>query len=232
MPRVEDAEALIDGKVRAIVLVTPNNPTGAVYPAAGDREFRRSSAASAAFISSSTRLTATFCRHGMNRAARAVRGDDMARHGDPALFLLEVLRDPGPPHRCDHGRSAAHRAGGQDSRLHPDLRAAHGAGRACPGRSTPCATGARRTAPRSTAVREVFPARARAAAGVADRLGRRLFRLSARIPSRAAARSRSPRSWRRNAACCACPGSYFGPGAGGASAGGLRQCRRRRAESA
>lgn len=33
VPRVEDAEPLIDGKVRAIVLVTPNNPTGAVYPA-------------------------------------------------------------------------------------------------------------------------------------------------------------------------------------------------------
>jgi aspartate/methionine/tyrosine aminotransferase len=33
VPRVEDAEALIDGRVKAIVLVTPNNPTGAVYPA-------------------------------------------------------------------------------------------------------------------------------------------------------------------------------------------------------
>lgn len=33
VPRPEDAEALIDDKVRAIVLVTPNNPTGAVYPA-------------------------------------------------------------------------------------------------------------------------------------------------------------------------------------------------------
>ena len=33
VPQVEDAEALIDGRVRAIVLVTPNNPTGAVYPA-------------------------------------------------------------------------------------------------------------------------------------------------------------------------------------------------------
>ncbi|MBM6594167.1 aminotransferase [Microvirga pudoricolor] len=31
-PRVEDAELLIDEKVKAIVLVTPNNPTGAVYP--------------------------------------------------------------------------------------------------------------------------------------------------------------------------------------------------------
>jgi aspartate/methionine/tyrosine aminotransferase len=33
VPRVEDAEPLIDEKVRAVVLVTPNNPTGAVYPA-------------------------------------------------------------------------------------------------------------------------------------------------------------------------------------------------------
>jgi aspartate/methionine/tyrosine aminotransferase len=32
VPSPEDAEALIDDKVRAIVLVTPNNPTGAVYP--------------------------------------------------------------------------------------------------------------------------------------------------------------------------------------------------------
>jgi aspartate/methionine/tyrosine aminotransferase len=33
VPRVEDAEGLIDEKVRAIVLITPNNPTGAIYPA-------------------------------------------------------------------------------------------------------------------------------------------------------------------------------------------------------
>jgi hypothetical protein len=33
VPRVDDAEALIDERTRAIVLVTPNNPTGAVYPA-------------------------------------------------------------------------------------------------------------------------------------------------------------------------------------------------------
>lgn len=33
VPTVADAERLIDGKVKAIVLVTPNNPTGAVYPA-------------------------------------------------------------------------------------------------------------------------------------------------------------------------------------------------------
>lgn len=33
VPEVEEARALLTGKVRAIVLVTPNNPTGAVYPA-------------------------------------------------------------------------------------------------------------------------------------------------------------------------------------------------------
>jgi aspartate/methionine/tyrosine aminotransferase len=32
VPDVADAERLIDGRTRAIVLVTPNNPTGAVYP--------------------------------------------------------------------------------------------------------------------------------------------------------------------------------------------------------
>ena len=34
IPAVEDARALIDDKTRAIVLVTPNNPTGATYPPA------------------------------------------------------------------------------------------------------------------------------------------------------------------------------------------------------
>lgn len=34
VPDVDDAERLIDHRVRAIVLVTPNNPTGAIYPPA------------------------------------------------------------------------------------------------------------------------------------------------------------------------------------------------------
>lgn len=32
VPDPEEAAALLDGRVRAVVLVTPNNPTGAVYP--------------------------------------------------------------------------------------------------------------------------------------------------------------------------------------------------------
>jgi aspartate/methionine/tyrosine aminotransferase len=39
VPRVEAAEPLIDSKVRAIILVTPNNPTGAVYPESVIRDF-------------------------------------------------------------------------------------------------------------------------------------------------------------------------------------------------
>jgi len=33
VPDAREAEPLIDGRVRAVVLVTPNNPTGAIYPA-------------------------------------------------------------------------------------------------------------------------------------------------------------------------------------------------------
>ncbi|MGP9821210.1 aminotransferase [Salinarimonas sp. NSM] len=32
VPRAEDVDGLVDARVRAIVLVTPNNPTGAIYP--------------------------------------------------------------------------------------------------------------------------------------------------------------------------------------------------------
>jgi aspartate/methionine/tyrosine aminotransferase len=32
VPQAEDAAPLLDGKVKAVVLVTPNNPTGAIYP--------------------------------------------------------------------------------------------------------------------------------------------------------------------------------------------------------
>jgi aspartate/methionine/tyrosine aminotransferase len=39
LPDVAEARALIDAKVKAIVLVTPNNPTGAVYPPAAIAAF-------------------------------------------------------------------------------------------------------------------------------------------------------------------------------------------------
>ncbi|TKW67983.1 MAG: aminotransferase [Paracoccus denitrificans] len=39
IPRAEDAAALITGRTKAIVLISPNNPTGAEYPAATLAEF-------------------------------------------------------------------------------------------------------------------------------------------------------------------------------------------------
>ena len=38
-PMVSDAERLLDGRVRAVALVTPNNPTGAIYPPETIRHF-------------------------------------------------------------------------------------------------------------------------------------------------------------------------------------------------
>ena len=39
VPDVHDAEALLDERVRAIVLISPNNPTGAVYPPSAIQAF-------------------------------------------------------------------------------------------------------------------------------------------------------------------------------------------------
>ena len=103
VPRVEDAEALIDDKVRAIVLVTPNNPTGAVYPAHVIESFAELCRKRGIYLVIDETYR-DFLPQGMNRAARAFHRRGMARHGDPALFLLEILCDPGPPHRRDRGR--------------------------------------------------------------------------------------------------------------------------------
>ena len=62
VPDPEEAAALIDERVRAIVLVTPNNPTGAVYPPEVIAALPRSLPASAASGWCWTRPTATSCR--------------------------------------------------------------------------------------------------------------------------------------------------------------------------
>jgi aspartate/methionine/tyrosine aminotransferase len=45
VPDVGEASQLIDARVRGVVLVTPNNPTGAIYPAATIRAFHEACAA-------------------------------------------------------------------------------------------------------------------------------------------------------------------------------------------
>ena len=58
LPSVEGLEAALDPHCRALVLVSPNNPTGAVYPPSASPNSWRS-ASRAECISSSTRPTAT-----------------------------------------------------------------------------------------------------------------------------------------------------------------------------
>ena len=92
----------------------------------------------------------------MNRRAWAFHREFVARHGDPALFVLEILRDPGPSHRRDHGGFCPYRAGLQDSRLHPDLRSADSPGRPALGDRKPARAGAKKIATTSTIGRRCF----------------------------------------------------------------------------
>ncbi len=88
IPDPDQAAALMEG-VAAVVLVTPNNPTGAVYPAGRSSGSPRC-AASTAPSCCWTRPTATSCR----RAAHAAAGRRRA-----ALLVLQGLCRAGPPHR-------------------------------------------------------------------------------------------------------------------------------------
>ena len=139
-------------------------------------------------------------------------GDDWRETRDPALLLLQVLCDPGPPHRRDHGGARAHRADRQDPRLHPDLRAAHRPRRALPWAiEAPAATGARRTAPRSTIAQQVFrQALAPLPEWRVESVGAYFAYL--RHPFPGGPRRRSPRSSRRSAASCACRAAISGLG--------------------
>ncbi len=106
IPSVDAAEALIDGRVRAIVLVTPNNPTGAVYPARGDRAVCRS-VPPTRHLSRHRRDLPRFLAGRPQPRPCAVRDAGLAGDRDPALLLLQGLCDPGPPRRCGRRLRAA-----------------------------------------------------------------------------------------------------------------------------
>ncbi|MBL0402460.1 aminotransferase [Microvirga aerilata] len=75
VPRVEDAEALIDDKVRALVLVTPNNPTGAVYPAHVIESFAQLCRRRGIYLVIDETYR-DFLPHGMNRPHGLFTGED------------------------------------------------------------------------------------------------------------------------------------------------------------
>jgi aspartate/methionine/tyrosine aminotransferase len=79
VPRVEDAEALIDEKVRAIVLVTPNNPTGAVYPAHVIEAFAELCARRGIYLVIDETYR-DFLPQGMNRAHGLFMSDDWRKN--------------------------------------------------------------------------------------------------------------------------------------------------------
>lgn len=78
-PRIEDAEALIDDKVRAIVLVTPNNPTGAVYPAHVIEGFAELCRKRGIYLVIDETYR-DFLPQGMNRAHGLFTGDDWRKN--------------------------------------------------------------------------------------------------------------------------------------------------------
>ncbi len=119
VPQLADAEALIDARTRAIVLVSPNNPTGAVYPPETLAGFAELCATRGLWLV-------------LDETYRDFLPDGVARPHD--LFADARLRPHliqlysfSKPMRCLAGGSEHHRAGARHHRdrqmagLHPDL---------------------------------------------------------------------------------------------------------------
>ena len=204
------APAAAPTRVRAIVLVTPNNPTGAVYPPATIACLQGACAPSAASRSSSTRPIAissppTVAPHAAF-AEPGLAGDD-----HPALQLLQGLLHSRPPRRRAGGGAPEWSARSRRSSIR--CRSARRACRSwcCPGRSRRWPTGAARTAIEIDRRAQRFKEAIGAARRLVDRLDRRLFRLCGASLRRRDATPRSARGWRAERGVLCLPGSYFGP---------------------
>src|SRR4051794_33188516 len=122
VPTPDAAERLIDARTRAIVLVTPNNPTGAIYPervihAFADLCRRRG----LWLVIDETYRDFLPPSHGR---ARPLRRRRLARPRHRPLQLLQGLLHPGLSPRRGRGRRGGDQGAVEDPRLHPDLRAA------------------------------------------------------------------------------------------------------------
>ena len=201
-------ERLLTDRVRAIVLVTPNNPTGAVYPPATIDAFAKLCAERgiALVLDETYRdfIDPDEPPHG------CFADDGLAEYGDPALQLLEGLLHSRPSRRRHRRRARRARRDRQNPRYAADLRAARAAARAALGDS-----GARRLArrqPRRDKSRAQRPSRC----AIAELDGWSIGSIGAYFayvahPLRRRERRRCLRPARGGRGVLCLPGSYFGP---------------------
>ena len=227
VPEVEDAEPLIDPRVRAIVLVSPNNPTGAVYPPAMIAAFQElcRRRGIALIVDETYRDFVEFASRPHDLFAAATGGDnaDRALLASPSPIAFPAIglgrSSPVQPLSARSSRSSTTSA---------DLRPAPGAGAGRLGDHGAATTGARPIAPRSIARAAAF----RSAIGELERLANRFDRQPiSPILSHPFEGCRGTEicEWlaRERGVLCL-PGSYFGPGQEWHHARRLRQCRHRR----
>jgi hypothetical protein len=177
VPDPRDAEALIDERVRALVLVTPNNPTGAVYPAHVIEAFADLCRRRGLWLVIDETYR-DFLPAGVNRAHGLLSGEAWRSHVIQLYSFSKSFGIPGHRTGAVRGRCGGDRADRQDPGLPADLCPAHRAGRPAVGDRRPArlAGGQPRRHQRS---RRPVPGGPGRGAGVAHRIGGCLFRLSA-----------------------------------------------------
>ena len=140
VPDAQDAAGLIGPKTRAIVLISPNNPTGAVYPRETIHAFYElARERGIALILDETYKD--FLPEGI-AAARSVRRAGLARHAGPSLQLLQGLRAHRLPSRRRHGGCRPDRRDREGDGLRLDLPAAARPGSSALRPQEPAALGA------------------------------------------------------------------------------------------